>query len=147
MTLKIKNTNTISVMLLTLAVVLASCKNDDPAPSKRPFLVGKTWIVVQYALNGEDQTEDRDECEFDNTTAFFNDGTYREDIGDIACEESENNVEGTWSFKANETIISFRPANENASDWKIEELSDDFLKISQYVPTVKAEVLIVMAPL
>jgi hypothetical protein len=132
---------------IVLTLLAASCRDDESAPSKRPLLVGKQWIAVYYEMDGEDITDDREACEEDNTTIFFEDGTFTDDIGTDLCEESETNVQGTWEFKANETIISIRPAGESASDWKIAELTESTLKISQYIQQFQAEVVIVMVPL
>jgi hypothetical protein len=132
---------------LAIIILASSCQDDETAPSKRPLLVGKQWATIQYEMNGEDMTEDRDACEVDNTTTFFEDGTFIDDIGDIRCEEMEADVEGTWEFKGNETIISIRPAGESTSDWKIVELTSTTLKISQYIQQLQTEVVIVMKPI
>lgn len=131
---------------IALTLFTSSCKDDD-APSKRPLLVGKQWTTVYYEMNGEDMTDDREACEEDNTTTFLSDGTFTDDIGSDLCEESETDVQGTWEFKANETIISIRPAGESASDWSIVELTDSTLKISQYMQQLQAEVVVVMMAL
>lgn len=132
---------------LAITILASSCKDDETAPSKRPLLVGKQWATVQYEMNGEDITEDRDVCEADNTTTFFEDGTFIDAIGNIPCEEMETDVDGTWEFKGNETIISIRPAGESASDWKLVELTSTTLKISRYIQQLQAEVVIVMEPI
>jgi hypothetical protein len=132
---------------IAVTMLLSSCKDDESATSKRPFLVGKQWTTVYYEMNGEDITDEREACEEDNTTTFFADGTFTDDIGTELCEEFETDVQGTWEFKANETIISIRPAGESASDWKVVELTDGTLKISQYIQQFQAEVVIVMIPL
>jgi hypothetical protein len=103
--------------------------------------------VVRYEMDGEDETDGREECETDNTTTFFADGTFIDAIGDMPCEELEKNTEGTWEFKANETIISIRPAGETASDWTILELTETTLRMSQYAKIIDAEIVVVMAPL
>ena len=133
-------------MTLLPSRLLSSCNDDDSAPSKRPLLAGKQWTTVYYEMDGEDITDDREACEEDNTTIFFTDGTFTDDIGTALCEESETDVQGTWEFKANETIISIRPAGESASDWNIVELTDSTLKISQYIQQLQAEVVVVMIP-
>jgi hypothetical protein len=132
---------------ITLMLLASACSDDESAPSKRPLLIGKQWTTVYYEMDGEDITDDREACEEDNTTTFFEDGTFTDDIGTVLCEESETNVQGTWEFKANETIISLRPAGETASDWKIVELTASTLKISQYIQQFQAEVVVVMIPL
>lgn len=132
---------------IVLTLLAASCSDDESAPSKRPLLVGKQWTTVYYEMDGEDITDDREACEEDNTTTFFADGTFTDNMGALLCEESETDVQGTWEFKANETIISIRPAGESASDWKIVELTDNTLKISQYIQQFQAEVIVVMIPL
>jgi hypothetical protein len=132
---------------IVLTLFTSSCKDDEATPSKRPLLVGKQWTTVYYEMDGEDITDDREACEEDNTTTFFADGTFIDDIGNELCEEFETDVQGTWEFKANETIISIRPAGESASDWNIVELTDSTLKISQYIQQLQAEVVVVMTPL
>ncbi len=97
-------------------------------------------------MDGEDITDDREACEEDNTTTFFTDPTFTDDIGTALCEESETDVQGTWEFKANETIISIRAAGESASDWNIVDLTNSTLKISQYIQQFQAEVVVVMIP-
>jgi hypothetical protein len=67
-------------------------------------------------------------------------------MGELTCEEFETDVDGTWVFKANETIMSLRPSGETASDWKILVLTDETFRISQYVPLLEAEVVVEMAP-
>lgn len=136
-----------SASIVLLVLLTSACSDDESAPSKRPLLVGKQWTTIYTEMDGEDITDDREACEEDNTTTFFADGTFTDDIGSELCEESETDVQGTWEFKANETIISIRPAGESASDWKIEELTDSTLKISQYIQQLQAEIVIVMIPL
>jgi hypothetical protein len=135
------------LLSVVMLVTLASCDKDDPATSKETFVFGKTWIVVKYELDGVDITDDRDECETDNTTTFNSDGTYKDAIGSLKCDEFETDTDGTWTFKANETILSIHPAGEDPSDWNILELSDKTMKLSQYVQMLGAEVVVVMAPL
>jgi hypothetical protein len=132
---------------ITATILLSSCKDNETVPSKRPLLVGQQWTTVRYEIDGEDSTNDCDVCEVDNTTTFFEDGTFVDDIGNIPCEEQEKNVDGTWEFKGNETIISIRPAGESASDWNLLELTSTTLKISQYIQPLQAEVVIVMKPI
>jgi hypothetical protein len=134
----------ITMLILAVALV-SSCKDDDPAPSKEPLLTGKSWIVVKTEMDGQDVTDELEACEIDNTTTFFSDGTFIEDTGELTCEEFETDVDGTWVFKANETIISLRPSGETASDWKILELTDETFRISQYVQLLEAEVVVEMA--
>lgn len=131
---------------LMLLIMATSCNEDESAPSKRPLLVGKAWAAVRYEMNGEDITDEWEECDLDNTTVFFDDGTFIDVVGDLTCDEFEADVEGTWQFKANETILSFKPAGESASDWKLLELTDNTLKISQYVPWFLADITVVMEP-
>jgi hypothetical protein len=136
----------VAIMFIMAVALVSSCQDDDPAPSKRPLLVGKSWIVVKTEMNGEDVTDEQEACVADNTMVFFSDGTFIEDIGELTCEESETDVDGTWSFKANETIISLRPSGETASDWKILVLTDETFTISQYVQLLGGEVVVEMAP-
>jgi hypothetical protein len=136
------------LLFLALAVALvSSCKDDEAPSSKRPLLVDKTWIIVKYEMDGEDFTEERDECETDNTTTFFSDGTFLDNIGGTPCDEFDANVDGTWAFKGNESIISIRPSGDSPSDWNILELTNSKLRISQYVAMFEAEVVVEMAPL
>jgi hypothetical protein len=129
-----------------VCVLVLSCKDHEAKPSVRPLLVGKTWVTVRFEMNGIDVTDaQQEECETDNTTTFFSDGTFIDDIGDVLCEEGEKNIEGAWSFKANETIISFRPAGETPSDWNIVQLTEGKLIISQYAQMLDAEIVVVMA--
>jgi hypothetical protein len=135
------------LLAATIIVVLASaCKDDDVAPSKRPRLLGKTWAVTVYEMDGVDVTDERESCETDNATIFFSDGTFKDDMGSELCEEFEADVEGTWVFKANETILSIHPSGESPSDWKIVELTENRLRLSQYVQMFQAEVGVVMEP-
>jgi hypothetical protein len=135
-------------VLVALSAALAvGCGDDNPAVSKRPLLVDKTWVAVRYLLGGEDVTNERELCELDDATTFFADGTFIEDIGNVACEETEENTHGTWEFKANETILSMRATGETASDWNLVVLTEDSLKISQYAAALKMEIVVVMAPL
>lgn len=124
-----------------------ACSEDSPAASKRPLLADKTWVVVRYALDGEDVTGEREACEADDATTFHGDGTFVEAIGDIACDEWEEDTHGTWTFKANETLLSMQAAGEMASDWTVVALTADSLTISQYAAALKMEVVVVMAPL
>lgn len=131
---------------IAATILISSCKDDETTPSKRPLLVGQQWTTVRYEMDGKDITDDRDVCEVDNTTTFFGDGTFIDDIGDIPCEALETDVNGTWEFKANETIISLRPAGESAADWNLVELTNTTLKISRYIQPLQAVVVIVMEP-
>jgi hypothetical protein len=94
-------------------------------------------------MDGHDATED---CLKDNALIFFSDGTYSDEIGAVKCEEDETDSEGSWKFKANQTILSIIPAGNLGSDWKILELTEHKLRISQYVQLFDAEVAVVMEP-
>jgi hypothetical protein len=134
------------VACLALLITLNSCKDDDePAASKKPLLVGKDWIVVKYELSGVDITDDREECETDDITTFFEDGGFLVDVGDLKCDEFDTNVEGTWEFKANETILSLQEGSDD-SDWDIESLTSDQLVISQYVDLFNGDIRVTMQP-
>jgi hypothetical protein len=128
-------------------ILAFACSDDKPGVSKRPLLADKAWAVVRYELNGEDVTDEREDCELDDVTTFLADGTFVEAIGDIACDESEEDTHGTWAFKANETILSMQEAGSAAQDWKLVTLTAESLKISQYSAALKMEVVVEMAPL
>lgn len=134
--------------LLALCAALAiSCSDDSPAASKRPLLVGKTWQVVYYEINGRNVTDEREACETDDTTNFYTDGSLTDNIGGTPCEESDKDILGTWEFKANETILSLRPAGDTASDWNLVRLTENSLTLSQYAQALDLEIVVVMAPL
>jgi hypothetical protein len=130
---------------LALLLITISCKDDDPV-SKRGLLTGKTWIVVKYEIDGADVTDQREECEKDDSLIFFTDGTFTADIGEVKCDEFDEDSDGTWEFKANETIIGIQPAGEPNLDWNIQELTAGTFRISQYVDLLQAEVVIVLEP-
>jgi hypothetical protein len=104
------------------------------------------WVVVQIKMNGVDITDDREDCETDNTMIFFEDGTFIADKGELRCDEFETDVEGTWRFKVNETMITIRPSGESALDWNIHELTGGTLRISQYMQPLNAKVEMIMIP-
>lgn len=130
----------LSLLTIVITGLFSSCEEDSP-PSKRPLLIGKSWTLVSYKIAGIDETE---ECQRDNSMTFFSDGTFLDDIGAAECEEFETNTEGSWSFKANETIIGLRPVGDVESDWTILELGEDRFSISQYVQLLDANVVVVM---
>jgi hypothetical protein len=121
---------------------LLSCE-DDAVPGKTPLLTGKLWTLVRHEVNGTDETE---ECQTDDTMTFYSDGTFTSKVGDITCDEFDADNDGTWTFKANETIISLTPSGDVESDWKILELTDTMLRISQHIEVLDAEVTIIMSP-
>jgi hypothetical protein len=131
------------IVLITIATTLSfsSCDDDTP-PSKSPLLVGKLWTLVSYEVNGVDVTE---ECQTDDETTFYSDGTFSSEIGDLTCDEFDEDTNGTWTFKANETILSLHPVNDVESDWEIFELTEGKLRISQYVDLLDAEVIVTMS--
>lgn len=128
--------------------LLLACENEDNSigPDKRPLLIGKAWVTVQYELDGEDITGDMDECDLDNFSVFFEDDTFIDDVGEIVCDEFDVNVEGTWQFKGNQTILSLKPAGESATDWQLLEITESTLKISQYVDWLGGNLTVVMEP-
>ncbi len=130
----------LTIVIAGLALGFSSCDDDAP-PSKVGILVNKSWLVASYEIDGDDALED---CMTDNTLIFFSDGTYSDEIGAIKCEEDESDSEGTWKFKANETILSIIPAGDLESDWKILELTENKLRMSQFVTLLDAEVVVVM---
>lgn len=132
-------------MIVWVCTFATSCK-EDPPPSKRGILIGKTWTAIKYEMDGVDVTDDRDECEIDNTTTFFDNGTYLDDAGAVLCDEGEPDTDGSWTFKANETVISMQPSGEPESDWNIQELTDNTFRVSQYNQFLQAELTITMAP-
>jgi hypothetical protein len=130
-------------MIASSAMLTFLSCGDDAAPSKTPLLVGKLWTFVRYEVNGADQTE---ECQTDDTMTFYSDGTFTNSVGDITCDEFDTDIDGTWTFKANETIISLTPSGDVESDWKILDLTDTMLRISQHIDVLDAEVTIIMSP-
>lgn len=139
-----KNTATLAV--LAALATLFSCENNDGAigPDKNPLLIGKAWVTLSYEIDGEDV--ELEECDLDNSSVFFNDNTFVDDVGEIVCDEFDTNVEGTWQFKSNQTILSIKPAGEPAQDWQIVELTESTLKLSQYVEWLGGRLTITMEP-
>jgi hypothetical protein len=131
-----------SMIALAAMLNLLSC-GDDAAPSKAALLTGKLWTLVRYEVNGTDETE---ECQIDDTMTFYSDGTFTSEVGGIPCDEFDTDNDGTWTFKANETIISLTPSGDVESDWKILDLTDTMLRISQHIEVLDAEVTIIMSP-
>jgi hypothetical protein len=130
-----------AVSIAVGAIISLSGCSDDTPPSKSPLLVDKTWEVSSYTINGSDAMED---CIADNTLLFFGDGTYQDNVGALTCEEDEEDTEGVWKFKANETIISLKPNGDLESDWNILELTGNTFTFSQYIDVLDSEVIVTM---
>lgn len=133
-------------LLVAATMTFSSCKDDEPTPSKMPLLIDKSWGMVKTEMNGIDVTEDIDECDTDNLLTFSEDGSFAEDLGDLRCDEFETDGDGTWKFKANNTVISIHRAGSDAEDWTIKELTETTFKISQYSSLIGGEVIVTMQP-
>lgn len=137
----------ISMAVVVCAMVCVSCNDDASGPSKRNLLVDKAWMAIGYELDGEDITDEWEECDLDNTITFLDDGTLLADVGEELCEESETNTGGTWQLRANETVLRIHPTGESASDWDVVELTENSLALAAYSPVFGGEVTLVFVPL
>jgi hypothetical protein len=118
------------LLLAAFGYVFSSCNKDDEKPNKIGLLTAHTWTLNKVEVNGQDVTDDMDDCDTDNELTFKADGTFTEATGLLKCEESEVNGNGVWKFKSNESVINIHENGGDALDWIIVELTSTVFKIS-----------------
>lgn len=89
-----KNTISLIVKLLCFLLFITACDNESEQVEELPanILTSQAWKVTTNIQDGEDMLLD---CEADDRTTFFDDGTLTvEDLGAVCDNEST----GTWEL-------------------------------------------------
>jgi len=106
-------------MILTgFICILLSCKKENNIRSEgrtaTELLTLKPWILGSHGFddNGNDKIDDSEEsiedCQKDNITSFYRDGTGLFDDNSISCGTGIDKEAFTWAFTHAETGIDFR---------------------------------------
>ncbi|GAO41717.1 lipocalin family protein [Flavihumibacter petaseus] len=123
--------------LALTATGFASCSKDkdDPATSKTSLLTSKSWKIesVGIDINKDgvvDQTLPIDDCSLDNTVTFHTDGTGVYNEGANVCDgEDAGDQTFNWTFKENETVLSFSIPSLIDQDGQIRILNENTLEV------------------
>jgi len=115
-----KFTSMFAIALLATSMLVSSCKDDDPAPSRTELLTAKSWVIASAEIEYAGQrfpytTEVFDDCDMDDVTTFTKDGKYTTNVGTNLCG-NEKNYTGVWQFKENDTILSVKEEGETEFD-------------------------------
>lgn len=106
------------ILLTGLTLVLLSYKKENHGLKEKvpaiELLTQKPWILASHGLddNGNDQIDPAEEgiedCQRDNTTKFYPDGTGLFDDNAISCGTGVDNAGFNWAFTERKTEIDFR---------------------------------------
>jgi hypothetical protein len=115
------------------ALLLFSCSDSKPKITNTWILTEKYWSIETIVENDVDITEsEKPECEFDDLFYFRKDGTFTDNKGQVQCPDDTGDVEGTWSWKDEEEILSIQYPDDEAIDWIVLEIKTTTLKLSNY---------------
>ena len=113
------------IMIALLILVSISCKKDKKA-SNTDKLTGKWWINTAMTIDpaivigGTSITDlwgQIPPCSKDNLQKFETAGVYTMDEGATKCSGNDpQTTTGTWSFNADETIISTTTTGANGTE-------------------------------
>jgi len=123
----------IAIALLATSMLVSSCKDDDPAPSKTDLLTAKSWVVsageIEYSGQRFPYPAIVQDCDKDDVTTFTKDGKFTTNVGTVLCD-TEKNYGGVWQFKENDTILALKEDGETDFDENtITVLTDSKLEI------------------
>ena len=138
-----KNLSTYFVAAL-MGVAVMGCskkKEETPAPSKTELLTNKNWIIsaqtVSPGINigGTTVTDlyaQSAACDKDDFVRFETPNVFKQDEGATKCSPSDpQTLTGTWSYNADQTIITVTPQGSTASSANVQDLTATSLKLSQ----------------
>jgi hypothetical protein len=104
-------------ILTGLVAIFLSCKKENDTPGEKisatQLLAQKPWILANHGLdeNGNDKIDPSEEeienCQKDNTTHFYPDGTGLFDDNNLSCGNGIDKVAFRWIFTGSETGIGF----------------------------------------
>lgn len=89
---------------LAVMVVMLSCSDDDDDASRTDLLTARAWIATKYEIGGT--VADIVECSADDVLDFSKDGKFTITVGALACDDDEKDLQGTWSLKDNDQVLS-----------------------------------------
>lgn len=105
------------IFLTGLLAILLSCKKENDTPgqsiSAADLLTQKPWILTSHGLddNGNDKIDPSEEgiedCQKDNITHFYPDGTGMFDDNTLSCGNGIDKQPFTWGFTDSEKGIDF----------------------------------------
>lgn len=105
------------IFLTGLLAILLSFKKENDIPGERnsadELLTQKSWILASHGLddNGNDKIDPSEEsiedCQKDNITHFYPDGTGVFDDNTLSCGNGIDKQPFTWAFTDRETRIDF----------------------------------------
>ena len=111
-----KNLKIYSIRILAVVLILfliASCKKDDAAPTKKELITGKTWVIQSVNMAGKDYTAQEiltnEGAEFQMVLKVDSTITYSDDKG-------LNPMTGKWQFQENETQFKVYGIDATNSD-------------------------------
>ena len=126
-----------NLLLLTLAIVslfsFSSCKKEETkTKTKTDILTQKPWVVTKFEEKAgtapwEDDFPNFDACNKDDQYVFRTNNTYEFNEGATKCDPTDPQIfgAGNWSFKNNETILSF-----DGEDFNLDQLNENSMIIS-----------------
>ena len=104
------------ILLVCIAISLASCKKDEPAKTKTELITNKNWVQTAATvnpgvpINGTIVTDiyaQMNACQRDNILKFGNGNAVTFDEGAMKCNASSpQTTTGTWAFNSTETIVT-----------------------------------------
>jgi hypothetical protein len=105
------------IILTGLVAIFLSCKKENDTPGEKisatELLAQKPWILASYGMdeNGNAKIDPAEEgiedCQRDNTTHFYPDGTGLFDDNTISCGTGVDKETFTWVFTDSENGIDF----------------------------------------
>lgn len=136
------------LVLFFLTILFSvSCKKEDSVsvPSKTELLTKAKWkwtagtVSPAYDFFGDgkpiagDYYSKMPKCYQDDIRTFEASGKYLVDEGASKCDPNDPQIytEGTWKWEANETILSFATNDRGSYIWKVTELTDTKMSVTE----------------
>lgn len=133
------------LVLVFSLLAISGCRKDNSGPSdsdKGKIIVGKTWKMTAFTVDGKDEYSDfYEDCERDNTEEYFADGRLVIDEGATKCEEDDSQtMTQNWRISGN-ALVLFEEGVSIELECTILELTNTTLKYSLVSPFTEEKYL------
>ncbi len=135
----------LSALLFAGMFIFAACSSEDDK-TKTELLTAQSWKTIHAYMEGADIMEALEECDKDDLSTFFEDGSYQFDEGATKCDPDNPQIfeEGTWSFNADETVMTL-VSDGISTEFTLITLNESTLEYSYEDPFFGLEIRVVLA--
>jgi hypothetical protein len=123
-------------LLIFVAFLILSCKDDEPAPTTESILLSAKngWIATAATISPavlgiSDWYAQFDACDKDDVIVFKSTTNYQID-STVKCDSAEPSIleTGTWTLSADKKVIQFKPNGDTPYEFNIGEISSTQLR-------------------